>query len=90
MIKTFKHSGLEHFYRTDKKGGIDPKHAKRLRVILTALDAATGPQDLVAIKVHPLKYWAEGTFAAQVSGNWRLTFRFDGKDVIELDYLDYH
>ena len=31
-----------------------------------------------------------GHLSLWVSGNWRLTFVFDGEDVILLDYQDYH
>ncbi|MBP7610482.1 MAG: type II toxin-antitoxin system RelE/ParE family toxin, partial [Steroidobacteraceae bacterium] len=49
VIKSFRHDGLERFYRTGSKAGIQPKHDKKLRSQLTALDAATLPQDLAAI-----------------------------------------
>jgi proteic killer suppression protein len=29
-------------------------------------------------------------WAVWVSGNWRLTFRFEGEDVMLVDYQDYH
>jgi proteic killer suppression protein len=31
-----------------------------------------------------------GHWAITVNGNWRLTFRFTGKDVELVDYVDYH
>ena len=46
MIKGFRHSGLERFFRTGSKAGIQPKHAKRLRIQLGQLDAALGPEDM--------------------------------------------
>ncbi len=32
----------------------------------------------------------QGFFSVTVNGNWRIIFRFDGKDVELVDYLDYH
>lgn len=92
MIVSFRHPGLERFYREGRQSGIQPQHAKRLRVLLGALDAATGPQDLGSLPgIHPLKGRRAGQMAVRVSGNWRLTFTIspDG-DVFDVDYVDYH
>jgi proteic killer suppression protein len=92
MIRSFVHKGLEAFFRTGSKGGIQPAHAKRLRLQLAALDAATGP-DAMALpnwRLHPLKGDLAGHWSVWVDQNWRLTFRFDGADAILVDYRDYH
>ena len=39
---------------------------------------------------HPLKGDPKGHWSVSVSGNWRLTFTFDGEDAILVDYQDYH
>ena len=72
--------------------GIQPIHAKRLRELLTALNVATGPQDLArpAWRLHGLSGNRAGFYAVTVQANWRLSFRFVGMDVELLDYLDYH
>lgn len=92
MILTFKHKGLEAFYRTGSKAGIQPIHAARLRDLLTALSVASSPNDLMrpSWKLHPLVGDRVGFHAVTVQANWRLTFRFIGSDVELLDYLDYH
>ena len=92
MIESFRHKGLEKFFVTGSKAGIQPKHAGILRVQLTALDNAISPADMAAPgwQLHPLKGKLGGHFAIRVSGNWRLTFAFNGTDVILVDYLDYH
>ena len=43
MIKSFRHRGVERFFRSGSQAGIQPKHAKRLRLQLGQLDAASGP-----------------------------------------------
>ena len=92
MIKSFKHAGLERFYRTDSKAGIIPAHAKKLRAQLTALDAAAKPGDVNAPgwDLHPLKSQLAGHWSVSVSGNWRMTFKFVGADAEVVDYQDYH
>ena len=92
MIKTFRHRGLERFFRVGSKAGIQPKHATRLRLQLARLDAATGPVDmnLPGWRWHPLKGELAGHWAVWVDENWRLTFTFDDKDAVLVDYRDYH
>lgn len=91
MIKSFLHKGLELYFRSGSKAGIQPAHAKRLRLQLAALDGAIGPQgmNLPGWKLHPLTSRLVGHWAVTVNGNWRLTFRFDEQDAILVDYQDY-
>jgi proteic killer suppression protein len=92
VIRDFKHKGLERFFSTGNRAGIQPQHAKRLTLQLGALDAATGPSgmNMPGWKLHPLKAGLSGHWAVWVDKNWRLTFRFDGVDAVMVDYRDYH
>ena len=56
VIRSFRHKGLEAYFRQGTKAGIQPQHASRLRLQLTAVDAATKPGDLAAHgwRLHPL------------------------------------
>ena len=92
MITSFIHKGLEPFYKTGKSSGIQAKHAKRLRLILTNLDQADSPQDmdLPGLRLHELKGNRKNIWSVSVSGNWRVTFRFIGRDAEILNYEDYH
>ena len=92
MILTFRHKGLEAYFKTGRMTGIQPIHAKRLRELLTALNVASGPQDLSrpSWRLHGLSGDRAGFYAVTVQANWRLAFRFVGADVERLDYLDYH
>ncbi|MCJ7582811.1 MAG: type II toxin-antitoxin system RelE/ParE family toxin [Candidatus Aminicenantes bacterium] len=92
MIKSFRHKGLEKFYSNNDKGRIQQEHAARLARILDRLDASMRPQDmnLPGYKLHELSGRENGTRAVWVSGNWRVTFRFDGADAVDIDYRDYH
>ena len=92
MIKDFLHSGLEDFYRSGSKAGIQPAHASKLRRQLTLLDASVAASDMnvPGWRLHPLKGELKGHWSVRVSGNWRMTFKFEGEDAILVDYQDYH
>ena len=92
MILCFRHRGLERFFSSGAKSGIRPEHADRLRLILARLAASTAPKDmdLPGLRLHPLKGRLKGRWAVTVSGNWRVTFVFSGKDATDVDYEDYH
>jgi proteic killer suppression protein len=92
VIKSFKHRGLERFFITGSKAGIQPAHEKKLRQQLTALNRAMAPNDLAQSgwHLHPLNGELEGHWSLRVNGNWRVTFRFAGDDVEIVDYQDYH
>lgn len=92
MIRGFKHKGLSRFFETGTKSGIQAQHAERLRLVLAQLNAATASRDmrLPGLALHPLKVNRKDTWAVSVSGRWRITFRFVGKDANDVDYEDYH
>ena len=92
MIRSFKHKGLERFFLTGSKSGIQAQQAERLRLILGRLNAAIAPEDmrLPGLDLHQLRGDRKGTWAVKVSGNWRVTFTFVEKDATEVDYEDYH
>ena len=80
------------FFETGSKKGIIPEHAEKLARILDRLDASVRPNDmnLPGYKLHKLTGKEEGTWSVCVSGNRRITFRFEGEDAILVDYRDYH
>ncbi|WGZ95586.1 MAG: type II toxin-antitoxin system RelE/ParE family toxin [Candidatus Thiothrix putei] len=92
MIISFIHKGLERFYLTGSKAGIQPEHAPKLRRILTVLETAQIPDDmdLPGYRLHPLQGNRQGTWSVRVSGNWRITFQFTEQNVELVDYEDYH
>jgi toxin HigB-1 len=91
-IKGFRHKGLERFFLTGNKSGIQAKHASRLRLILGRLNAVSNAQDMAlpGLDLHQLRGRRKGAWALKVSGNWRLTFTVTGKDMTDVDYEDYH
>jgi proteic killer suppression protein len=98
MIKSFRHTGLQAYFETGSKSGIQAKHAVRLQIQLTALHSATQAEDMNAPgwKLHKLSgknpkgQSVQDHYTISVSGNWRLTFYFEGEDAVLVDYQDYH
>jgi toxin HigB-1 len=92
MIRSFRHKGLELFFRTGNKAGIEAAHAKRLRLQLALLDAAKHPADmnLPGWRLHSFRGELAGHWAVWVDKNWRLIFTFAGADAAAVDYCDYH
>lgn len=92
MIRTFRHKGLEAFFTKSERRSIDAKQADRIRRILDRLDAATRREDmnLPGYRFHALKGDRKGTFAVSVSGNRRITFRFQEGDAFDVNLEDYH
>ena len=92
MIKNFRHNGIEQFFKKGSKAGIQAKHIERLRKQLFALDNAIQAQDMnvPGWRLHRLRGDLVGHWSVDVSGNWRLTFAFEGNDAVLVDYQDYH
>jgi proteic killer suppression protein len=92
MIRTFKHAGLEKFFTTGSKAGIQPAHASKLELQLDQLNEAEEISEMnePGWKLHPLKGELAGLWSIKVNGNWRITFRFEDGDAFIVDYQDYH
>ena len=92
MIKSFRHKGLERFFETGSRAGVQPKHANRLRMQLAALDTARSIEDMdiPGFRLHVLKGKVKGRWSIWVNGNWRVTFEFMDGHAYVLDYEDYH
>jgi len=92
MIRSFRHKGIEKFFLTGSKAGIQPSHAAKLGQQLSVLNIASKPEQMnvPGWKWHSLTGDLGGHWAVSVSGNWRLTFAFEGEDAVLVDYQDYH
>lgn len=92
MIKSFKHKGLKQFHETGNTAGILSSHKQKLRIRLTALDTATGIEDidLPGFRLHPLKGGRKELWAIDVSKNWRMVFKFEKGNAFSVNYEDYH
>ena len=92
VIASFRHRGLKALYEGRSARRVNPAHVEKLRDILAALDLSRGPEgmDLPGFRLHKLRGALEGHYAVRVSGNWRVTFRFEDGVAIDVDYVDYH
>lgn len=92
MIISFKHKGLERFFKSGNKSGIQAQHAAKLQLILGRLNVSSEPADmnLPGLALHQLVGDRESIWAVKVSGNWRVTFRMSGEDAEIVNYEDYH
>jgi toxin HigB-1 len=93
MIISFKHKGLEKFFKTGTLKGIQNKHKVKLALILDLLHRIESVDDLSfmpGLNLHKLLPKQNNIWAVRVSGNWRITFKFENKNVYIVDYLDYH
>ncbi len=92
MILNFRHRGLKRLYEKGDRSRITPQAADTVEDVLTILDIAEQPgdMDLPGYRLHPLKGDLKGIWAVYVTRNWRITFRFEGKDVCDVNFEDYH
>ena len=92
MIRSIRHKGLRQFHEKGQARGIDPNRVKRIRAILARLESSSGPQDmnLPGFGFHPLKGNRKDVYAVEVSGNWRITFRYGPDGAYDLNLEDYH
>ena len=92
MIVSFRHKGLRNLFEQDDARKVKADHVDRLRLILSALDQAGDVQDMnqPTFRLHPLKGDRKGVWATTVRANWRVTFRFQGRDACDVDLEDYH
>ncbi len=92
MIISFKHKGLKRFYESGSTSGIQAVHKSKLRMILAALETAQTIEDMdvPGFRLHALKGNLKGIWSIMVSGNWRITFKFENGNVYVVNYEDYH
>ena len=92
MIKNFIHKGLEKFFSTGSKAGIQARDEKRIRLILAQLNQSKTVEDMnvPTLALQQLKGKRKGIWAVTVQANWRITFRFIEGDAEIVNYEDYH
>lgn len=91
MISSFHHKGLEVFFVKGSYTAIPAQYAARIERMLDRLDASIVAEDmnLPGYKFHELKGKRKGVYSVAISGNWRMTFKFDVNSAIEVDLEDY-
>ncbi len=92
MILGFRHRGLRRLYERGDRRRLPVDYVARIEEILTLLDTVTRPGEMAqpGYRLHPLSGDLAGFWSVTVSGNWRITFRFDGDNATDVDLVDYH
>lgn len=92
MIISFIHKGLEKFFIANDYRAIPAQFAAKIERILDRLDASSRPEDMKipGFGFHPLIGNRKGYYSVLVTGNWRITFKFDGEDAVDVNFEDYH
>ena len=92
MILSFKHRGLERYFKHSDNRGIPALHMSKIERQLDRLDVSVKPEDMAIVgwNFHRLKGNRKNEFAVTVYKNWRITFEFKGDDVINVNLEDYH
>ena len=92
MILTFRHKGLKRLFERGDRSLIGKDLVRRVENILATMDSADSVQalNLPGYRLHRLKGDREGFWAVTVKANWRIIFRFEGGDVLDVELIDYH
>ena len=87
-----RHKGLRALHEQGKGRQVPVNLAPRLRRIPAALDDAMQPgeMDLPGFQLHPLHGRMAGVWSVRASGNWRVIFRFEKREAVDVDLIDYH
>ena len=92
MVLSIRHKGLRRLHEDADSRGVTGQHVEKLSDILARLDAASTIADLdvPGFRLHALKGDLKGFWAVVVRANWRVIFRFVDRNVVDVDYVDYH
>jgi proteic killer suppression protein len=93
VIRTFRHKGLKRLFEGSDPRGVPSQLAPKLRRMLAQLNVSEAPDDMDGVpgwRLHPLKGDRAGQWSVTVTGNLRIVFRFEGKNVFDVDLVDYH
>ena len=92
LITSFIHKGLKKFFIDNDHRGIPVQFSSKIERILDRLDGSVSPDDMriPGFGFHPLSGDRKGDYSVSVSGNWRITFRFDGENAVDVNLEDYH
>jgi proteic killer suppression protein len=92
LITSIRHKGLRKFFSDGDHRGIPAELGPRIERLLDRLDSCIRPEDMdvPGFKFHQLKGDRKENYAVSVSGNWRITFKFDGENAVDVNLEDYH
>ncbi len=91
MIKSIRHKGLLHFYESGNSSKLPSEYLRKINRILDQLDAISSEKDILNMRngIHKLSGELSDFWAIKISPNYRIIFRFEAGEVLDVDYLDY-
>jgi len=92
MIESFQHKGLKRFYERGERRGLSPNMIPKIEEILSIFSAAESVEEanIPGYRLHPLTGELKGFWSVRVAGNWRIVFRFEDGNALDIDLVDYH
>ncbi|WP_114751876.1 type II toxin-antitoxin system RelE/ParE family toxin [Pleomorphovibrio marinus] len=94
MIESFKHKGLKLFWETGNSKALPSVQVKKIRRVLDIIDNLKDvPQDLLpfrGMRPQQLKGDLQGYWSMDITGNYRILFRFEDGKAYDLTYIDTH
>ena len=92
MIRSVRHRGLKRLFERGDKSQVRADMLDKIENILAMLDHADAPgkMDLPGFRLHPMTGDLRGFWAVTVRANWRIIWRFDGADAVDVELIDYH
>jgi toxin HigB-1 len=90
VIRTFRSRPLRAYFETGRGSSLSVPNVARVGRILRAIDAATRPEQLNLPDYHFHALRGARRWSLRVTGNWRITFGWNGADAIDVDLEDYH
>jgi len=92
MIRSFRHRGLKRLFERGEKAQIRRDMLAKVENVLALLDRAASGEDMAlpGLRLHQLRGDLRGFWSVTVSANWRVIWRFEGRDVVDVDLIDYH
>jgi proteic killer suppression protein len=92
-VRSIAHKGLRRLYEENSAKSVSADSVDKLRKMLTFLDVMADTDELRSLplwKAHVLTGDRKGTWSLTVTRNWRLTFRIEDDEIVDLTLEDYH
>lgn len=92
MIQSFRHKGLKELFETGRSGKVNAKQKDRALSILDLLEEATCPEDmnLPGLRFHPYTNKEPKVYSVDISGPWRILFKWSDDGPTEVDLAQPH
>ncbi|NCS40745.1 MAG: type II toxin-antitoxin system mRNA interferase toxin, RelE/StbE family [Microcystis aeruginosa BS13-10] len=83
---------MKRFYERGERRGLNPNMIPKIEEILSILSAAESVEEanIPGYRLHPLTGELKGFWSVRVTGNWRIVFRFEDGNALDIDLVDYH